>query len=200
MTEPLQPQIVPGPIPPRPPIWPTVIGIIFVVLGALGMLGAILEAIGPLMMERLGEMMPDEVPDFMEPMAAYRGMLFVRSAALFVVAGLLLTAGIGLLRRRSWAMPLAILWAVLKLGVVVFDAWLDAQVSRGVMEAMSESGEMASGMQVMNATPFLWVGIVMTIVWGWALPLFTFVWFAVPKIRADVRGWRETTGRSGVVG
>jgi len=180
------PQTMAGPV-RRASTWPTVIGIIFMVLGALGAIGAVFEFLGPLIMGMVGDMVPDdELAGMMEPMAARSGQLYLRGALLLIVAILLIVAGIGVVSRKRWGVHLALVWAVLKLFVVAFDAWLDMMIGRDVMEAMSD---MSAAPASMDVDPFLWVGMALAIAWGWLLPIFTFIWFAVPKIRAEVRTW-----------
>ncbi len=176
-------------VPTRPPSsWPTVIGIIAIVLGSLGSLANAWALIAPLVMEAfLGQMSND--PAFAAHLQVQKDHLgwSLSSAGVNVIASLLLVVGgTGLCMRRRWGPTTIKLWIPLRMFGVVLGC-----VTAYVMMQATLKVQAAQG-----ATPppgfmsgFAAASIAVGLLWGWAFPVFMIVWLSRTKIRAQVADW-----------
>lgn len=194
MPPPLTPPIQPGPL-ARPagyspysspiPVWPTVIGILAIVLGSLGLLGGIWGAVSPLVMKTLFQNMavdPD-MPYFSEKWTQWTIMSSVVSGAVAVV---LIVAGAGMLKRTAWSPRVARIWAVIKMVFVIVNVVLAFQIQQSTMETTAQTG----GPRTVVNVSFLTIpGIFVGLVWGWALPVFLLIWFGRASIKEQVSKW-----------
>lgn len=191
---PLTPPIQPGPL-ARPagyspysspiPVWPTVIGVVGIVLGSLGLLGAIWGAVAPLVMKTLFPNMaadPD-MPHFSERWIQSTIISGVVSSA---VAIILIVAGAGMLKRTAWSPRVARIWAVIKMVLVVANLVVAFQIQQSTMANMAQVG--GRGM-VVNVNFLTIPGILFGLLWGWALPVFLLIWFSRPSIKEQVSKW-----------
>lgn len=174
----------------EPAAWPGVIGTICIVFGSLallqgcaGMLGSLVQALIP-----LGPAPgADEVRAVM---ARWLPFMVTSSVLTSGLGGLLLAAGIGLLRRAPWSPRLALLWAVLKALYVPVVAVITVKLQREIMAAVLKSTPsapppgMTSMMQFMGAA-----GIFVSIVWGEALPIFLLIWLNLGRSRREIAHW-----------
>lgn len=188
---PLAPPVRPTgpPIPARRSDWPGVLGVIAIVLASLGILGACWGIAASLLLDAafpgsflFGVGAPVTT-------AAWQVWLALSQAATGIVAGLLLAAGIGLVRRRRWGVRASCCWAILKMIVVVL--W--TAVSYGAQQAQFRQTALSNpGMPVPPTglvTIAMLVGVGFTILWGWALPVFMLIWFSRGRIKNEVAEW-----------
>jgi len=170
--------------------WPTVIGVIAIVLGAgaglmgcagLAMLpfyGQIMEGMGtidPRLIEAQRESMPITVP------------LGILTA---LAAFLLLFAGIATLCRRVSCRRLSLIWAPIKIVLTLANS----VASYSPMVTSFELGggaRGATGIPTDAAQVIVAIIVVITVLWGWALPVFMLIWFSRGHIREEVDSWRE---------
>ena len=176
-------------IPPeQPSSWPKVIGIICVVLGGLGILGAASSALGPAISNFFASMMPDDQANVMEVTKEYQPWTMIIALLQGILAVLLLAGGIGLLQRRRWGIAVSMVWAVLRMLLVVASAILSYDVVIKTIEAMSQqSGAPALSDEFAEVVAI--VGAVFTLLWGWALPVFLLIWFTRGRIKAETAAW-----------
>lgn len=188
----MAPPTAPGPIvlDSEPSRWPKVIGIIAIVLGALGALGNAMGLLQPFLLDVMGAAAPPQAQGQMQAqIAVTRAWLpytMTLSAIQAALAILLLVAGV-LLISRSRAAPLwMMIWAVLKLIAAVVSAFIGHRVQADTMEAMRAAGTMPTlpGMRA-----FAVFGLVLAIMWGCAFPAFTLVWLSLASVRREVRTW-----------
>lgn len=194
MPPPLTPPIQPGPL-ARPagyspysspiPVWPTVIGILAIVLGSLGLLGGIWGAVSPLVMKTLFQNMAVDpnMPYFSEKWTQWTIMSSVVSSAVAVV---LIVAGAGMLKRTAWSPRVARIWAVIKMVFVIVNVVLAFQIQQSTMETIAQTG----GPRTVVNVSFLTIpGIFVGLVWGWALPVFLLIWFGRASMKEQVSKW-----------
>jgi hypothetical protein len=103
------------------------------------------------------------------------------------VAVLLLVAGVGIVQRRRWGLKATMAWAVVKIVVVVVTSIGGYMVMREQLRAMARSGPTTMPTGFMETMQF--AGVVVGILWGWALPIFMLVWFSRAKIKAETVIW-----------
>lgn len=187
-TDPLVPPTEPGALPPieRATTWPRTLGIISIILGTLGTLGGLLGSSVSLMVQAMQMSVADK--DAVNWDAVRQAVVWM--ARMSVIAGmlsvLLLVIGIGLVRRRPWAIPTAKVWAVLKILMVIVNLGISTVIQRSIAEAIQQAGTTSRG-PALHSTP---TGIAFGLAWGCALPVFMLIWFARQEIREEIARWR----------
>ena len=169
-------------LPPRRSAWPTVIGYVSIGVAALFLLfalvGFVMQAasIGGAQARQFQE----NLPDWMRTWQIAAGFYTV------VVYGVLILAGLVLLKRRPAARTLHFLYVVLAVIMTIANTWFTAQM----MEYLPAAGgpEMPPGFE--KAMKFgMLVGLVFSFVMGLAYPAFLVIWFCRGKIADEVRTW-----------
>jgi hypothetical protein len=180
--QPLHPSRFVSPAPPDPPVaveaptrWPAVLGIIAIVLAAVGMLGGVCKLSSTFMGK--GMNLGSALGAGMQTLATVMMVLDLG------LAGTLLIVGLGLLNRRPWSRPLAMGWAALSVIATAVDITLVALVF-AAMAAVFGSG--AAGDRFLRVA-MGFVGCMLIL--GLAPPVFFLVWFSRAKIRRDVATW-----------
>lgn len=194
---PAAPPTSPGALEARRPAWPTVIGVIGIVLGALGALSAIWAAVAPKVMgDMLSTMSTAGMPGGAEMMQTsqeiaqrWRAWTVASTAGEAIVAVSLIVAASGLVRRRRWAHPAMIAWGVLRMLAALVGAIVTYQIQVGMFEAMARF-QSAPAMPPGFANIMSVIGMIIVLLWGWAPPIFIFIWFARAKVRAEIAQWR----------
>jgi hypothetical protein len=190
----MQPPTVPGPIVAveRDPIWHTVLGIFAIVFGAGGVLQGLWGMLTPVLMSFFEDFVPEDQHNpiaFMDEMGVF---MVAISSIIFLLAVLLLVAGIFLVRRSRIAVPLCVLWAALKMCAVVANTVFTYFMQQAQFDAMANDPNMQQAPAVMGG---IMQGVaigtaVLTLLWGWAMPVFVLIWFRRRKIREQIAGWR----------
>lgn len=200
-----------GAMPAARPRWPDPLGVILMVFGVLGALNGLLSVVSLLLMGPMKRLLEG----FLSGMSGGAGAPSAQAAqasvtesfgvaekyapltgglgALQVVLGLmLLWAGMNVKSRRRAGVARARWWAVSKAVVVAAQAYVVVVSQQAAMAAMQKSvppGGGPPGMMVVMQQMAGALGAGMTLIWGWALPVFVLIWFARPVIRGQVRGW-----------
>lgn len=185
---PTRPGMVAEP-PARQSGWPKVIGIIAIVLGSLGILGAVYGAVSPLVMGPLARMMPAEHAAGVEAMQEFSVRVVLVSLLALAVAVWLLVGGIALVKRRRSSRKTCLTWAVVKMLFVVLNSVISYAMVEAQMEAMMQQSPNTPGMPAGFMSGFSAIGLVFGICWGWALPVFMLIWFSRGEIKAEVAQW-----------
>lgn len=202
MSDPIDPAAAPPTtqgdfVPVKPPeSWPTVIGVISIIFGSLGVLsgacgGALLLLSGPLV-----SMIPEEQASEMEvqlssglPYPVLQGGVMLLE---FVISVMMLVGGIMLLRRKRSARGLLVGTALLDLLANTVGAVVGFLVMQAQMKAMQENAEMAQQMPAGIGALVQGAGGVMVFVQWLFLaiwPVFVLIWFSRSKIRESVETW-----------
>ncbi len=192
----MTPPVKQGDAPERRSRWPTVIGIIAVVFGVLGVLAACMGLVSNVLVAIFGgsmQGMPEVQKAQFEVMRQYVVPNSIMMVVGTVVAAWLLVAGIGVLRRRPWSRRAAVGWAVAKilyaipgsvlgylLNKALFDAMEQAAIDSGTPMPTGIFTSMQSGGAAMIGCETLW---------AWALPLFLIIWFRRASVKTEVERW-----------
>ena len=128
---------------------------------------------------------------------ALQPLLILSVVISFALAATLLAAGIGMVLRKLWSRKTVLIWSGTKIAFVVANSLLSYMVQKAKFEEMQEmmanDPNAAAAMSVFGQI-MMWMGmffIVIWIIWGWALPVFTLIWFSRKKIRGEVTSWGE---------
>ncbi len=190
----------PGEVPPSN--WPTAIGVIAIVVGSVGAMSGCLGAFSPLIFDLFQRIVPEGQVTGLEGMMDWAVWMVAVSVVGMLVAVLLLVAGIGITKRRAWGPKAALVWAGLKMIFVVVNSVIGYLVQIAQFEAMQEAiandQNLPAGMgafmgSLMQALGIF--GLLIGVLWGWALPVFLFIWFSRKKIRTETAGWAAPTGQ-----
>jgi hypothetical protein len=188
---PTQPR--PWATPENRPVWPTVIGIIGIVVGGLGLMGGLWGAIAPFFLKFMASYVPETERATLDVAQRWRGWTIPLSLVSGAVAVALLLAGIALLRRRARARQMCLTWAVAKMLLVLFSTVVGYRIAQQTVELTAQQSTSAPGMTPVVARQFAEVGTMVGLgfglVWGWALPVFLLIWFGRGRIRDEVARW-----------
>jgi hypothetical protein len=172
-----------GPIPVEPPRskWPTVLGIIAIVLAVLGLL----SLLGQVLVLLVPHPPSASQPAVLEPPAAVKAIITPLWAAVSV---LLLVGGIALVNRRRWSARALVGWAIgdLLLTLVGFGGML---LNTPASQQMSQqNAAMPPGYGGVGTMFFMTMMCFGTAI-GLTPPIFALVWFGRKKIRDEVARW-----------
>lgn len=168
--------------------WPTVLGIIAVVLAALGIVSR-LGSLGMLLLMRSmfagmdDEFHPATAGPFSDQWLAWTVVEYSLGAGLAIW---LLLAGIGLLQRRRWS-PLAInFWAWSNIVFLLGEAILRFFVQRDQLAALQQRGGAGPGAMTLSlifaTLPWLLIGL--------AFPVVCLIVLNLASSRREVETWR----------
>ena len=192
----LHPPLIPGAVAASRSSWPTVIGVIAIVFGALGALQGVVGLLTPLLVGRFRAFTASNSPPGVaaDPFAGWdqHQTQLIISALLTLGAGTLLLVGsILLVMRRRAARGMLLTWAAIKTAVVVYAAWLGYVINQAQFAAMQQYGSgplagpgMGGILGAMSAA-----GAVIGVLWGWALPIFLLFWFMRARVRNELATW-----------
>lgn len=176
--------------PAKPSTWPMALGVIAIIFGSLAALGGILGLFSPLMLGAMGQAMPTP-PQGGDPFAFMKdwtGWIIAASILTTTIAGLLLAGGIGLVKRRRWAPRVVIAWAIVKIIFVAANSGMNYFFQQEQFREMIESDSPPVGMEKFMMAIGI-VGLVLGVLWGWALPAFMLCWFGRKSVRSEIAQW-----------
>jgi len=188
---PAAPPVRPGELgaPQRFSAWPGVIGVIAIVLGALGAVGGLYGILAPWIVEEIASIMPSGTEDMLDAVRESAPWLVGASIITTGVAALLLAVGVGLVKRRRWAVGTCRAWAVLKMVWVLANTVVGYYVQQASLSAISERTPTAAQMSPEFVDAMVVVGLIIGVAWGWALPVFLLIWLGRGKIKAETSAW-----------
>ncbi len=183
-------EVIPD-LPPEPPGWPKVVGIISIVWASLGLFcggcGGLMAFVGPMM---IPEAQRDQFPPNMSP-----GPALLAVIAVGMLSGvLLLVAGVMTLRRKPIGSTLHMVCAVISLLLIFPNIYFQLQQQTDLAKWASENPasqfaqQMNSPAQKMMQTGGLLFGVVI----GAAYPVFLLIWFGLVKRGAAAYGPRDS--------
>lgn len=190
---PSAPPVTPGAIAPRPSRWPAIIGTIALVFGILATLGGCGGLVMMPFMEAIMEAAPNQQNPGLAGLSDWKQWTIPGSILSMALGVLLVVGGSGLLRRRGWGRRVCLGWAGLKMVLVIFMATIQYQMAIDQAEAMKND----PNFQALPAQfagfiqSFGMISVIISVILGWALPVFLLVWLSRRKIRDDVKTWSE---------
>ncbi len=190
------PPTSPGIAERRPVVWPTVIGIILIIVGAGGALSGLWGFIGAWVMTALLPAMAEmeEMQEAIAYLGAWQHLLSAITLALGVFCGL---AGVGMVRRRRWSIGATKAWSILKIviGIAVAGvaAMVQAEAMRNDLNASGGAGSPFAGM----ASAMAVVTFVLSAAWSAALPVFLLLWLKRSAVKLEIAGWSPISPSEG---
>ena len=163
--------------------WPTVFGVIGIIVGVLGALGA---AWGIISSFALPQMMQEAPALSAASLEKLQRLTIINSTMGLPVAVLLLVSAIGLVTRRRWSVSASKAWAVLRILVGILSTALGLWMQEAFMEASPAMAGVSSGL-IRGMQVF---GAILGIAWSCTLPVFALIWFSRAKIKTEVAAWR----------
>jgi hypothetical protein len=168
--------------------WPAIIGIVLIATGALSVLGHCIGAIWPLMMDWFVEFAEEEEAAQFQAVLGWRWWMLASSLTFLALGVAQMVAGSGLVARQWWSLPTCIAWAVAKIIVVLISIWPNYAMQIAQMRAIPDD-EVSGGFEFFVLVMMVG-GVVVTALWGLALPVFALIWFSRSSIRREVAEWR----------
>lgn len=198
---PAAPPTSPPFIAPRREQWPSVVGIIAIVLGAIGVLSSVWNALGMLLVSAVasGQGAPaDNAPpaSSLDVSAVFRSMEYWTGSLVAInlllggLAVLLIVAGIGLLRRRRRGAAWMVRWSILRIIAGIAFAVVSALMQRDQINAMAGSPNDPAASAVLRMGPLMIVvTAVFALVWTMTFPVFVLVWMGRGTVRKTIASW-----------
>lgn len=176
----------------RPTRWPTVIGVIAIVLASLGMLCTCGSVFSPQFLKwaqeqaqkagRSDPAMDAQIEVMSQFYAIFVGLLIIG----FILAIVQLIAGITLLRRRRSARGMFMVYALVALILAILNIGLQVVMTQAISAKLHEQGETAAAAGAWASAAF---GLCIGIVLGMGWPVFLIIWFSRQKIKNEVATW-----------
>ena len=185
----------------RPSVWPMVLGVISIVFGLgaaliYGICSPVMTLLMPLLADSFQGVPGAEMSAAqMEAMNDMKWPILGMNLLLGLVGAALLVAGIGMVRRRWWCMRWAVGWAIVKIIITIPNGLLGRHINKTQFEAMQEGAANTTGAPPPPAAMFTAmdylseIGIIISVIWSLALPIFFLVWFCRSKIRSEIAAW-----------
>ncbi|MCG8602242.1 MAG: hypothetical protein MI807_19005 [Verrucomicrobiales bacterium] len=191
------PPIDPSQLPTRKPTWNRTIGVIALVFGILGLLGAL---IAPVSLAFTKKMMttfedqgadPDQIAEYLEKLTS---LSYLSVTGLAILAILLSVGGFFLLKRNPLGAPLLQIWAVLKIVLGCYFNYRNYGLTQMQMKIqMSVDGMNAQAAEMTETITNVAVlgGMIFGILWLIALPVFLLIWLNRAKIKQEIQSWKD---------
>ncbi len=178
-------------LPDEPPRWPTVVGVISIVWGSLGIICGGCGLASPLIMEAMLAQQASQqgmgpMPDIMKPgpLQMALGVVGLLWTVLLLVAGIMLTL------RKPVARPLHLVYAVVNIILTIVGTIMGIASQQAVREWATNNPDNEWAKQVLIQPEFagyisIGLGAVIGLVW----PVFCLIWFgAVKRSARDITG------------
>lgn len=175
-------------MPAPAPSWPSVLGILALLLGLFGTLVGAFAVLSPLVMSFWAQFVPAEGRTGLAVADRWTAWTVASGGLATGLSLLLMVAGIGLLRRRRWACALLQTWAVLRMMLAVGQVGVAYVIQQETLASMSQ--QMPAPMPAQQYVQlFALLGMVISLAWYWALPVFLLIWLARGRVREHVAEW-----------
>lgn len=171
--------------------WPTVLGVIALVMGGMSVLGGCVGLGSMFAVDWLIEMAGEEEAGQLLVLRDWKLYTIISQIGTMLLAVVLITAGVGLLKRSAWAATLCMVWAITKLifELACFVPAMQLQSEQMAASLEDSSGQVPAGFEGMMQA-FAIGSMCLTYVFILALPAFFIIWFLRRPVREEVARWR----------
>lgn len=177
-----------GEVPRKPPVWPSAIGTISIVFGALG-----LVCYGCLSLQTIATpFMVGMMPEDQRPPTPQGIQLFVQIFQMCASTGLsvwLLIAGIGLSRRRPWGRSHTVGWSVAKILLAFISTILGVVFAGSTVDQINSQLSQGGTAPFTVSTAWMFIFIAIGLVWALLWPVFLLIWFSRGSVKDEVAAW-----------
>jgi hypothetical protein len=184
-----------------------VLGVIAIIIASLGILSnGCGGVVAPLVQAQMAKMVPPGSNPILDAQVAigkkYLWFIIINAATMTGLGVVLLSAGIGMVRRRPWSRVAILTWAWLRTVYALpasYVGYLNAMETMNAMVTASNSGApgtrplpagMSAFFQVFGA-----VGVFVGAAMVCAFPIFALIWFNRGKIKAEIASWAQSITR-----
>ena len=191
------PPIAPSDLPGPKRSWNRTVGVIALIFGILGFLGALIAPVSlrftKIMMKTFEEQGADsaDVADYIEKLSS---LSMMSTIALAILGIMLAVGGIFLMKTKRLGSPLLKIWAVLKIVFGIFVNYKNYGLTQQQMEIQTSVGGMdptAAEMTESITNIAVLVGMIFGTLWVIALPVFLLIWLNRSKIKTDISTWES---------
>lgn len=186
------PPTAPGPlgVQAKPPVWPTVIGVLGILLSALIFLGGLCGILMSTPAEFLPLGVDTEDPGVKAAQTAKTVWSYASFAIWVPIGVLLLVASIGLLRRKQKAARIMRIWAVIDIVATLIDMAIAFSLELALQEAarvaMADPGQMPGArIEQVGLVAVYAIGMVIAL----APAIFILIWFGLDEIKLETAEW-----------
>ncbi|MDF1861941.1 MAG: hypothetical protein P1U87_17110 [Verrucomicrobiales bacterium] len=189
------PPIDPSQLPRSKANWSRTIGIIALIFGSLGFLGALASPFTFLVAKHSMKTLesqgadPDRIADYVDRLG---GLTVYSAIGLGILGVLLALGGFKLIKRRPVASILLHVWAALKIvlgSYLQYRNWSLVKLQLDIQNSATGISESAAQITEKITTVIVGVASVGGILWMLALPVFLLIWLSRRKIKAEIREW-----------
>lgn len=175
--------------------WPTVIGVLSMVLGALGALNSLstlfFGVLGAWFFETVGVAQDPQFAASYQSTRENGGIMVTHGVVALLLGCLLFFAGLRVNQRRTSGVMLSKVWAWCKIAFSIFAGITTAMMNMAQIDStkqqLSAPGVPAFLVNIIGPTMVLIV--VFSFLWLIAYPVFTLVWFRRPRVREMTATW-----------
>jgi hypothetical protein len=172
-------------------VWPTLLGVLSMVLGVVGLIYAAMTMASPLMMMLFEHIPHAGQEETVRVLRKWTPWIVPSGAVCAVLAILLIIAGLGLAMRRPWGVRLTRIWAIAKVlwipvysGVSLVMQLEQARAAKFQMNQQSMPVPMGSAMEsITYLTAFA------SFLWFIALPVFCLIWLRSTAAKREISAW-----------
>jgi hypothetical protein len=180
-------------MPEKASSWPTVIGVISIVVASLGLLCGCTGFFAPQFYKWAADMaaqsgQSDPMLDIQVRVAEQFQIFFIVLTVLSLASSVwLLVVAINLCRRKRSSRGGYIGWSVYALIVMAANLGLQVLMTQSMANALAQEGHGQRVTELWGGASF---GLCIGLAFGAALPIFSLIWFSRGKIRNEVFSWR----------
>jgi len=183
---PMSPPVSPAEMPPAQSAWPTVLGILCVVIGVMGFLMyGVNAAFG--MMAFQSKANPT-YETMLEVSEKHDWAIRATSSGSMLLSVGLFVGGVHLVRRKAAGLRILAVWSVLKIIAAFGFGAINYFVQREMTAAVLASTQ-ATGLSDELVGLFAMLSYIFGVLWMSALPVFLLIWFRRLAIAEETKGW-----------
>ncbi len=171
--------------------WPTLLGVLSIAFGIIGIGMGVMGSLSPLIMGLLESIPNSGQEETVKVMRKWMWWTIASGAISTLIAALLLAAGMGLAMRRPWGVRLQKVWAVMKLlwipVAIGGTTMMQLEQAKATQIQMSKQAVTAQVGAMMESFTMVMMGV--TFLWLLVLPVVSLLWLRTGKAKAEISGW-----------
>ncbi len=172
-------------LPPEPPAWPKVVGIISICWGGLGLFCAACGLLSPFLVKNFTPAEVGELPPQYTPTPLMMGVTLFG----MIMALVCITAGSLSVARNPVTKPMHIIYAVIAILLGMYSMYYQVQMQAGLHQWALDHPDspIAQGINGPGQKAGQLFGMLFGAIIGFGYPLFLIIWFGLVKRKASLR-------------